>query len=112
MALRGAPKAQPLGARRRTVTAIGRVDRAGGTNPVVGECRVEPVTCLRDKPSVALEERRKGAVVVGSRPPDARVPASPVSLWSAEMWIEEMFADFKGHGFDLESTQLRSFGRL
>jgi hypothetical protein len=28
------------------------------------------------------------------------------------MWIEEMFADFKGHGFDLESTQLRHFERL
>jgi hypothetical protein len=28
------------------------------------------------------------------------------------MWIEEMFADFKGHGFDLESTQLRRFARL
>ncbi len=28
------------------------------------------------------------------------------------MWIEEMFADFKGHGFDLQSTQLRHFERL
>lgn len=28
------------------------------------------------------------------------------------MWIEEMFGDFKGHGFDLESTQLRHFLRL
>jgi hypothetical protein len=28
------------------------------------------------------------------------------------MWVEEMFADFKGHGFDLESTQLRHFERL
>jgi hypothetical protein len=28
------------------------------------------------------------------------------------MWIEEMFGDFKGHGFDLESTQLHHFLRL
>lgn len=28
------------------------------------------------------------------------------------MWIEEMFADFKKHGFDLESTRLRHFRRL
>ena len=28
------------------------------------------------------------------------------------MWIEEMFGDFKGHGFDLESTHLRHFQRL
>jgi hypothetical protein len=28
------------------------------------------------------------------------------------MWIEEMFGDFKGHGFDLETSQLRHFLRL
>jgi hypothetical protein len=28
------------------------------------------------------------------------------------MWIEEMFGDLKKHGFDLESTMLRSFLRL
>jgi len=28
------------------------------------------------------------------------------------MWIEEMFGDFKKHGFDLESTMLRHFLRL
>jgi hypothetical protein len=28
------------------------------------------------------------------------------------MWIEEMFGDFKGHGFDLESSQLHTFLRL
>lgn len=32
--------------------------------------------------------------------------------YKKRMWIEEMFADFKGHGFDLESTRLRRFGRL
>jgi hypothetical protein len=28
------------------------------------------------------------------------------------MWIEEMFGDMKGHGFDLEKTHLRHFHRL
>jgi hypothetical protein len=28
------------------------------------------------------------------------------------MWIEEMFGDFKKHGFDLERTMLRHFERL
>jgi Transposase DDE domain len=32
--------------------------------------------------------------------------------YKRRMWIEEMFADFKGHGFDLESSQLRHFERL
>ncbi len=35
-----------------------------------------------------------------------------LSCYRRRMWIEEMFADFKGHGFDLESTQLRCFARL
>jgi hypothetical protein len=33
-------------------------------------------------------------------------------FYSLRMWIEEMFADFKKHGFDLESTMLRHFLRL
>jgi hypothetical protein len=32
--------------------------------------------------------------------------------YSRRMWIEEMFGDFKSHGFDLESTRLRHFQRL
>ncbi len=32
--------------------------------------------------------------------------------YKKRMWIEELFADLKGHGFDLESTRLRRFGRL
>jgi hypothetical protein len=42
------------------------------------------------------------------------LPSSREALsgYKRRMWIEEMFADFKGHGFDLESTQLRHFGRL
>ncbi len=35
-----------------------------------------------------------------------------LSAYTRRMWIEEMFADFKGHGFDLESTRLRHFARL
>lgn len=42
------------------------------------------------------------------------LPTPRVALlaYKRRMWIEEMFADFKGHGFDLESTRLRHFGRL
>jgi hypothetical protein len=32
--------------------------------------------------------------------------------YQRRMWIEEMFGDLKKHGFDLESTMLRSFLRL
>ena len=33
-------------------------------------------------------------------------------FYALRMWIEEMFGDFKKHGFDLESTMLRHFLRL
>lgn len=32
--------------------------------------------------------------------------------YSRRMWIEEMFGDFKRHGFDLEASRLRHFLRL
>ena len=35
-----------------------------------------------------------------------------LAAYRRRMWIEEMFADFKQHGFDLESTHLRHFLRL
>jgi len=35
-----------------------------------------------------------------------------VTFYSQRMWIEEMFGDFKKHGFDLERTNLRHFDRL
>ena len=35
-----------------------------------------------------------------------------LSYYARRMWVEEMFGDFKKHGFDLESTMLRHFFRL
>jgi hypothetical protein len=39
-------------------------------------------------------------------------PTHTVRTYARRMWIEEMFADFKKHGFDLEATRLRHFLRL
>jgi hypothetical protein len=33
-------------------------------------------------------------------------------LYQKRMWVEELFGDLKGHGFDLESTHLQDFDRL
>jgi hypothetical protein len=41
--------------------------------------------------------------------PDA---ALTLRYYRRRMWIEEMFGDFKKHGFDLESTMLRNSPRL
>jgi hypothetical protein len=35
-----------------------------------------------------------------------------LSAYRRRMWVEEMFGDMKGNGFDLESTHLRHFLRL
>lgn len=35
-----------------------------------------------------------------------------LQAYARRMWIEEMFGDMKGHGFDLESTMLRQADRL
>jgi hypothetical protein len=35
-----------------------------------------------------------------------------LSYYARRMWVEEMFGDFKKHGFHLESTMLRHFLRL
>jgi hypothetical protein len=35
-----------------------------------------------------------------------------LKAYAYRMWIEEMFGDFKKHGFDLESTHLRHYARL
>ena len=39
-------------------------------------------------------------------------PQSTLRLYRLRMWIEEMFADLKKHGFDLEYTHLQHFLRL
>jgi len=39
-------------------------------------------------------------------------PHAVLRLYARRMWIEELFGDCKGHGFDLESSQLRSFLHL
>jgi len=39
-------------------------------------------------------------------------PRLALQAYRRRMWIEEMFGDMKGHGFDLESTHLRNFLRL
>lgn len=39
-------------------------------------------------------------------------PHKALQLYRRRMWIEEMFGDMKGHGFDLEATFLQHFMRL
>jgi hypothetical protein len=45
------------------------------------------------------------------------VTDQPAGLWTVRlyrkrMWVEELFGDLKGHGFDLETTHLQDLARL
>ena len=46
--------------------------------------------------------------LVTDQPADWRT----IRLYKVRMWIEEMYGDMKGHGFDLEATHLRHQDRL
>jgi hypothetical protein len=46
--------------------------------------------------------------LVSDQPADWRT----IRLYKVRMWIEEMYGDMKGHGFDLEATHLRDLDRL
>jgi len=46
--------------------------------------------------------------LVTDRPADRRT----IRMYKKRMWVEELFGDLKGHGFDLEATHLQDFGRL
>lgn len=43
---------------------------------------------------------------------DLPTPTATIQHYRRRMWIEEMFGDFKAHGFDLEASYLRHFLRL
>ncbi len=86
--------------RRRGVGSTGRVDRTSGTNPLDGERLLEPLARLPDEPGVALEERSEGGAVAVLAT-NLVSPREALSAYKKRMWIEELFADLKGHGFDL-----------
>jgi len=43
---------------------------------------------------------------------DQAADLSTIRLYRKRMWVEELFGDLKGHGFDLEATHLQDLDRL
>lgn len=43
---------------------------------------------------------------------DSQGGRTHIKLYEKRMWIEEMFGDMKGHGFNLEATHLRNSDRI
>ena len=66
------------------------------------------------EPVAALREQRTG---LGTDEPWFLLSSQPDTRWTIRtyrirMWIEEMYGDMKGHGFDLEATHLRHADRI
>jgi hypothetical protein len=43
---------------------------------------------------------------------DVEATQATIRTYKVRMWIEEMYGDMKGHGFDLEATHMRDLDRL
>ena len=70
----------------------------------LAECHIYPVNLLAHW---QVGEKEPWCLVTNL--PDRQMT---LTYYARRMWIEEMFGDFKKHGFDLESTMLRHFLRL
>ena len=84
------------------------VQRAGQSawcpNGYLSQSDIYPVSIL-----VYWPKGEKEPWCLATNLPDASLT---LRYYRRRMWIEEMFADFKKHGFDLESTMLRNPPRL
>ena len=73
-------------------------------NGYLTQSDIFPVTVL-----IHWQKGEKEPWCLATNLPDATLT---LRYYRRRMWIEEMFADFKKHGFDLESTMLRNSPRL
>jgi len=73
-------------------------------NGYLTQSEIHPVSVL-----IHWQKGEKEPWCLATNLPDASLT---LRYYRRRMWIEEMFADFKKHGFDLESTMLRNSPRL
>jgi hypothetical protein len=73
-------------------------------NGYLTQSEIHPVSVL-----IHWQKGEKEPWCLATNLPDASLT---LRYYRKRMWIEEMFADFKKHGFDLEGTMLRNSPRL
>jgi hypothetical protein len=73
-------------------------------NGYLTQSEIHPVSVL-----IYWQTGEKEPWCLATNLPDASLT---LRYYRKRMWIEELFADFKKHGFDLESTMLRNSPRL
>jgi hypothetical protein len=85
-----------------------QVQRAGQSawcpNGYLSQTDIVPVSVL-----IHWQKKETEPWCLATNLPDASLT---LRYYRRRMWIEEMFGDFKKHGFDLESTMLRNAPRL
>ena len=70
------------------------------------------LTAMHAYPVNLLAHWKKGEELPWLLATNLAAPGDTLQAYRRRMWIEEMFGDLKGNGFDLESTHLRHFARL
>ena len=70
------------------------------------------LTATHAYPVNLLAHWKKGEELPWLLATNLAAPGDTLQTYRRRMWIEEMFGDLKGNGFDLESTHLRHFARL
>ena len=78
-------------------------------NSLDGASRPDPGQLISKQCSVALEKGEKDPWYLATN----QLSAQPtLRLYRRRMWIEEMYGDMKGHGFELEVSRLHHADRL
>jgi hypothetical protein len=84
------------------------IDRPGQSN-WLGDGHLTKEHVYRTNLLAHWKRGEKGPWLLATNFPELRLA---LRAYRRRMWIEEMFGDFKGHGFNLEDSHLRHFLRL
>jgi hypothetical protein len=95
--------------RQRLARRLDSLVKAPGQSVWLPHCRLTQKYRFRTHVLAYWQSGEKEAWFLATNLPEPRLT---LQAYRRRMWIEEMFGDLKGHGFDLESTQLRCFLRL
>jgi hypothetical protein len=95
--------------RKRTLQRLECLDSQPGEKDWLPNCRLTKKYLFRVNLLAYWQPGEKGPWLLAT---NLSAPSTVLQAYRRRMWIEELFGDLKGHGFDLEHTHLRSFLRL
>jgi hypothetical protein len=107
--LRQKPNNQVQRAEERSWQAFGNLVTRAGQSVWVGEARLTRKHARQVNVLAHWAEGEKEAWLLATNLPTRR---AALRAYRRRMWLDELFGDLKGHGFDLEHSHLRHFARL